>query len=163
MTLPREVVFRDDGDMPETVTLKIHRPRAFANLTQEEWAEKVRASVQAKEVEARERRLEKGKKVLGVERILAQDPISCPKSHAPHFKLSPRRAAKSKWARIEALRRNRSFLEKYRDAIKRLLEGITSVLFPFGTHWMKKFGKVACESADDPDSCGSGDPLPAPA
>jgi putative transposase len=143
--------------------LKIHRPRAFAHLTQEEWAEKVRASVQAKEVEARERRLEQGRKVLGVERILAQDPFSRPKSHAPHFKLNPRLAAKSKWARIEALRRNRSFLEKYRDAIKRHLEGITSVLFPFGTYWMKKFGKVACEPADEPDASGSGEPLPAPA
>jgi REP element-mobilizing transposase RayT len=155
--------FRNDGDMPETVTLKIHRPRAFAHLTQEEWAEKVRASVQAKEVEARERRLEQGKKVLGVERILAQDPFRCPKSHAPHFKLNPRLAAKSKWARIEALRRNRSFLEKYRDAIKRHLEGVTSVRFPFGTYWMKKFGKVACESADEPDWCGNGVALAAPA
>jgi hypothetical protein len=33
--------FRDDGDMPETVTLKIHRPRTFIHLTQNEWAEKV--------------------------------------------------------------------------------------------------------------------------
>jgi hypothetical protein len=154
--------FRDDGDMPETVTLKIHRPRAFAHLSQEEWAEKVRTSVQAKEVEARKRRFEKGKKVLGVERILAQDPFSCPKSHAPHFKLNPGLAAKSKWARIEALRRNRSFLEKYRDAIKRHLDGIASVLFPFGTYWMKKFGKVHCESADEFHPCGRADPLPAP-
>jgi hypothetical protein len=82
---------------------------------------------------------------------------------APHFNLNPRLAAKSKWARIEALRRNRSFLEKYREAIKRHLGGIASVLFPFGTYWMKKFGKVACETADEPDSCRGAGSLPAPA
>jgi putative transposase len=155
--------FRDDGDMPETVTLKIHRPRAFAHLTREEWAEKVRDLVQAKEAAARERRHREGKRVLGVARILAQNPFSRPKSHAPHFKMNPRLAAKNKWARIETLLRNRSFQEKYRDAIKRHLSGITNVLFPFGTYWMNKFGKVACEAADVPDPTGIGAPLPAPA
>jgi hypothetical protein len=56
--------------------------------------------------------------------------------------------AKSKWARIEALRRTRAFLDKYRDAIKRHLEGVANVLFPFGTYWMKRFGKVACEAVE---------------
>jgi putative transposase len=95
--------FRGNGDTPETVTLKIHRPRAFAHLSQEEWAAKVRELVRDKEVEARQRRASKGKKVLGVARILAQDPFSRPQSQAPRFKLSPRLAAKNKWARIEAL------------------------------------------------------------
>jgi hypothetical protein len=88
--------FRDDGSMPETVTLKIHRPRAFADLGQEEWAKKVRDLVQAKEGEAHQRRIRDGKMVLGVQRILAQDPFARPKSHAPHFRLSPRLAARNK-------------------------------------------------------------------
>jgi REP element-mobilizing transposase RayT len=156
--------FREDGKLPETVTLKIHRPKAFAHLSQKEWADKVRDLVQAKETEARERRAREGKKVLGVERILAQDPFSRPKSHAPHFKLSPRLAAKSKWARIEALRRNRAFLDRYRDAIKMHLEGEGNVLFPFGTYWMKRFGKVACEAADGGSPpAGGACKLPAPA
>jgi len=104
-----------------------------------------------------------GKSVLGVARILAQDPFSRPKSHAPHFKMNPRLAAKSKWARIETLLRNRNFQDKYRDAIRRHLTGITNVLFPFGTYWMNKFGKVACEAADTTALCGSDAILPAPA
>jgi putative transposase len=152
--------FREDGELPETVTLKIHRPKAFAQLSQEEWAEKVRDLVQRKETEARERRAREGKKVLGVERILAQDPLSRPKSHAPHFKMNPRLAAKNKWARIEALRRNRGFQEKYRDAIKRHLAGVATVLFPFGTYWMKKFGKAICETEDYATPTAIGPPVP---
>jgi hypothetical protein len=154
--------FRNDGDMPETVTLKIHRPRAFADLSREEWAAKVRELVHVRETEAKERRAREGKTVLGVSRVLAQSPSSQPKSHAPHFKLSPKLAAKSKWARIEAVRRDRSFQDKYRDAIRRHLAGIANVLFPFGTYWMKKFGMVPCELAEvGPRDNGS--PLPAPA
>ena len=138
--------FRDDGDMPEAVTLKIHRPHGFAQLGHEEWAAKVRELVRAKESEARQRRVREGKRVLGVERILAQNPFDRPKSHAPHFKLNPRLAAKSKWARIEALLRNRGFQEKYRDAIQRHLAGIVDVLFPFGTYWMRRFGRVLCDT-----------------
>jgi REP element-mobilizing transposase RayT len=147
--------FREDGSMPERVTLKIHRPRAFADLDQEEWTEMIRTLVQAKESEARRVRIRDGKKVLGVQRILAQDPFSSPKNHALHFKLSPRLAARNRWARVEALRRNRGFLERYRDAIRRHLDGIANVLFPFGTYWMSRFGKASCE-APDVDGIGHG-------
>jgi REP element-mobilizing transposase RayT len=155
--------FRADGDMPKTVTLKIHRPRAFVQLSQEEWAAKVRDLVQGREAEAHQRRVREGKKVLGVTRILAQNPLARPKSHTPRFKLSPRLAAKSKWARIEALLRNRGFQERYHDAIRRHLAGIANVLFPLGTYWMKKFGMVACEMADAAGLQDAGCPLPAPA
>jgi hypothetical protein len=57
-------------------------------------------------------------------------------------------AAKNKWARIEALLRNRGFIEKYRDAFLRHMAGLPNVLFPFGTFWMRKFAKVACEAAE---------------
>ena len=155
--------FRDDGDMPETVTLTIHRPRGFEAMSQEEWAAQLRARVEAKESEARQKRAAKGFTVMGRERILAQSPFDCPKSHAPHLKMSPRLAAKNKWARIEALLRNRGFQEKYRDAIRRHLDGIADVLFPFGTYWMRKFGKVACEGDGGATLLGTGPAVPAPA
>jgi len=62
--------------------------------------------------------------------------------------MSPRVAAKNKWARIEALLRHRGFIEKYHDALLRHLADLANVLFPFGTYWMRKFGRVACETAD---------------
>ena len=62
--------------------------------------------------------------------------------------MSPQVAAKNKWARIEALLRNRAFIEKYRDAFLHHIAGIANVVFPFGTYLMRKIAKVACEAAE---------------
>jgi putative transposase len=140
--------FRDKGDMPDVVTIRIARPRRFERMTQTEWTAMVTERVQAKEAEHRQRRLEHGITVMGKERILSQDPFACPKTHALHFHMSPRVAAKNKWARIEALLRNKSFLSRYRAALLGHLAGVANVVFPFGTYWMRKFGKVACDTAD---------------
>ena len=142
--------FRDNGGMPEAVSLAITRPHGFEHLSADEWASLVTDRVRAKEAEHRQRRADEGITVLGRERILARNPFDCPQSHAPHFKMSPRVAAKSKWARIETLLRNQGFIEKYRAAFQRHLAGVAGVLFPFGTYWMRKFGRVACEGGEAP-------------
>ena len=156
--------FRDDTELPETVTVPILRPRAFADFEQKKWADLVTERVRAKEAEHRERRAATGRTVLGREAILAQDPFACPSSHEPHFRISPRVAAKNNWARIEALLRNQAFVERYRAAFKAHIAGLANVVFPFGTYWMKKFGKVTCEAAEAVEAaiCGrSKDPVPA--
>jgi hypothetical protein len=77
--------------------------------------------------------------------------------------MSPRVAAQNKWARIEALQRNFGFIEKYRDAFLGHMAGLANVLFPFGTFWMRKFAKVACEAADTIEEAVLGLPMdPAP-
>jgi REP element-mobilizing transposase RayT len=140
--------FRDDGEMPEFVSLRITRPHGFQDLGQSGWASLVTERVRAAEAEHRERRTAKGISVFGRARILAQMPFTCPESHAPRFKMSPRVAAKSKWARIEALRRSRGFMDKYRDAFRGHMAGLAGIVFPFGTYWMRKFAKVLCETAE---------------
>jgi hypothetical protein len=78
--------------------------------------------------------------------------------------MSPRVAAQNKWARIEAIQRDRGFIEKYRDAFLRHIDGLANVLFPFGTFWMRKFAKVACEAAETIEETVLGPPVaPAPA
>jgi hypothetical protein len=156
--------FRDDSDMPETVTVPIVRPRAFAELEQKKWADLVTEHVRAKEAEHRQRRKATGRTVLGTKAVCDQEPSGSPSSHAPHFRLSPRVAAKSKWTRVEALLRNHAFGERYRAAFKDHIAGLANVVFPFGTYWMRKFGKVACEAAEAVEAtvCGrSSDPVPA--
>ncbi len=156
--------FRDDGDMPEVVSLDIARPHGFQDLGQSEWTNIVTERVRAKEADYRQRRAVKGITVLGRERILAQSPSHSPESHAPRFQMNPRVAAKSKWARIEALLRNRGFVEKYRDAFLGHMAGVANVVFPFGTYWMRKFAKVACETAEAVQQSILGstvDPVPA--
>jgi hypothetical protein len=156
--------FRDDGDMPEVVSLAIARPHGFQDLGQSEWASLVTERVRARETDHRQRRAAQGITALGRTRVLAQNPFDCPESHAPRFQMSPRVAAKNKWARIEALLRNRSFTERYRDAFIGHIAGLANVLFPFGTYWMRKFGKVACEAAEAVERAilnSAADPAPA--
>jgi putative transposase len=151
--------FRVDGGMPEVVSIRIARPHGFEALGQSEWAHLVAARVRDKEAEHRQRRADKGITVLGRARILGQEPSHCPEGHAPRFQMNPHVAAKSKWARIEALLRNRAFTERYRDAFHSHMAGLANVLFPFGTFWMRKFGKVACETAEAVEEAMLGTPM----
>jgi hypothetical protein len=78
--------------------------------------------------------------------------------------MSPQVAAKNKWARIEALLRNRGFIEKYRDAFLAHIAGLANVIFPFGTYLMKKIAKVACEASETVEEAAQNpvaDPAPA--
>ena len=154
--------FRDGGGLPEVVSLKIARPRGFEALGQHEWARLVTERVRSKEAEHRKRRADTGITVLGRERIIGQSPFHCPVSDAPRFQMNPRVAAKSKWARIEAILRNHAFVQRYRDAFCNHMAGLSNVLFPAGTFWMRKFGKVACEVAEEVESALLG-PLMDPA
>jgi REP element-mobilizing transposase RayT len=156
--------FREDSGMPEVVSLQIARPHGFEDLTQTEWANLVTERVRAKEADHRLRRADKGITVPGRAKILEQNPFHSPESHAPRFQMSPRVAARNKWARIETLLRNRDFIEKYRDAFLRHMDGLANVLFPFGTFWMRKFAKVACEAAETIEEAIAGPPMaPVPA
>jgi hypothetical protein len=79
--------------------------------------------------------------IPGRRTILRQSWRSCPASLEPRRNLRPRLAARSQWARIEAIRRNREFLATYRDARARWLGG-AEVPFPAGTYWLRRFAHV---------------------
>ena len=140
--------FRPEGEQPEGVSLPIVRPHEFADRTPCEWSELLLTRVRAAEAGHRERRLACGRSVLGREAVLAQNPFASPDTAAPHFGINPRVAAKSKWARIEALQRSREFLDHYKSAITAWIAGVVDVIFPFGTYWMRKFARVVCQAAD---------------
>jgi hypothetical protein len=55
--------------------------------------------------------------------------------------LRPRVATRCKWARIEALLRNRAFVVEYASARERWRNGIPAV-FPPGTYWLQRFASV---------------------
>jgi hypothetical protein len=49
--------------------------------------------------------------------------------------------ARSQWARLEALLRNREFLAAYRAARDRWIAG-AAIAFPIGTYWLRRFAHV---------------------
>jgi REP element-mobilizing transposase RayT len=131
--------FRKHGAMPETVTLKFVIPPelgAAAGLLQT-----LAERVQQAEDRARERRRREGKYVLGRKQVLAQSYLACARTVERRRGLRPRIAARDKWTRLEAIRRNRDFLYHYRGARLSLLLGVAAP-FPPGTYWLRRFAAV---------------------
>jgi hypothetical protein len=142
--------FREDGPMPEEVTLTFERPPGFEHLSQEEFAALVMEKIQAVEEAAARERERTGRRILGRRAVLRQDWRARPASQEPRRQLSPRVAARNQWSRMEALLRNKAFLNAYRRARDAFLRGIAGVLFPAGTYWLRRFARAPCEPAPAP-------------
>jgi putative transposase len=141
--------FREDGPMPETVTLTFSRPPVFEGMSHEEFTDMLRVRVQAAEADTGAKRQATGMRILGRKAILDQDWRESPSSHEPRRGLNPRVAAKNKWSRIEALQRNKEFGTVYSRAFEAFRNGIKDVLFPAGTYWLRRFAAVICEPWPD--------------
>lgn len=145
-TRPRHF-FREDGPMPESVTLRFARPPGFEDLSQEAWAALLRAEVEKVEREEAARRRLHGIKVMGRRKVLRQSPFAFPSTSEPRRQLNPRVAARNKWSRIEALRRNKLFAKLYAEARALFTGGDREVLFPAGTWWFHHYGGARCAPA----------------
>ncbi len=134
-----EHFFGPDSALPEVVSLEPSIPPELgdAAAVKRELRERVRA---AEDRLARERAAA-GVPVMGVRAVLAQAFTDSPRTHEPRRVLRPRVAARNLWLRIEALRRNRVFLDAYRAARALWLAGL-DVVFPAGTYWLHRFAGV---------------------
>ena len=136
--------FRDEGGMPDVVSLSISRPTPFKDLSQNEFAAMVDLRIRAiEESAAAERRLT-GVQVVGRHAVLNQRWSARPTSREPRRQLDPRVAARSKWSRIEALLRNRAFRDAYIAARESFVAGVRDVIFPAGTYWLRRFVQATC-------------------
>jgi putative transposase len=131
--------FRADGAMPEAVELALTLPPELgpADAVLAELRERVRMV----EVESAAQRYRTGARVLGRRAVLAQSWRDRPASVEPRRNLRPGVASRSKWARIEALLRNRLFAIEYGSARERWRDGAATV-FPPGTYWLQRFASV---------------------
>jgi REP element-mobilizing transposase RayT len=132
--------FRPDGPMPEALETSLTIPSELGSPAEllAELHERVRA-VEHERAIARQR---SGRHVLGRRAVLAQPWRGQPATVEPRRNLRPRVATRSKWARIEALVRNRTFAVQYAAARERWREGL-AVVFPPGTYWLQRFASVA--------------------
>jgi len=149
--------FRKDGYLPEWVTLEVERPPGFEHLELAEWRALLGDRIRAVETAARDERQAEGRRILGRAEVLRQRPTDRPESHAARRQMSPRVASVNKWARIEAIQRNKAFLTAYRAA-RDLWKLGTAAIFPAGTYWLRKFAGVSVEALDGP---AAATPMPA--
>jgi len=134
--------FREDGPMPESVELKLTIPPELgctADVLRE-----VSERIESVEIEHMRLRAQTGKRIVGRRGVLRQSWRDSPTSREPRRNLRPRVAARSKWSRLEALRRNRDFVNAYRSSRAAWLAGLT-VSFPAGTYWLRRFAGVTVE------------------
>jgi REP-associated tyrosine transposase len=126
--------FRKNGPMPETAELRIVRPPAFAHLTQEQWADKIRAAIAEREQKAAALRREKNIPLVGRKKIRTQSAFDSPNTQVPRRGLRPRVATKNKQLRMKILARLEAFQRAYEAARAKLPFTVRKILFPEGTY-----------------------------
>ena len=131
--------FRPDGPMPDVIEMQLAIPPELGPAAAV--IAELRQRVQAVEAECAAARQRTGQRVLGRRAVLAQSWRGQPVSWEPRRNLRPRVAARSKWARMEALLRNRAFVVEYTIARERWLDGLAA-RFPPGTYWLRRFAHV---------------------
>ena len=131
--------FRADGAMPDALELPLAIPAELGPAAAV--VAELRDRVRAVELERAAERARTGRRVLGRRAVRAQSWRDCPASLEPRRNLRPRVATRSKWARIEALVRNRAFATEYASARAQWRNGLP-VVFPAGTYWLHRFSSV---------------------
>jgi putative transposase len=135
--------FRAAGPMPREATLRLRIPEVLGDA--HIFLAELKERVELLERRAAEERRAEGVPLLGRRAILEQSWRSVPETFEARRQLNPRIAARSRWSRIEAIMRNRQFVEAYRNARTRWIEG-TAAMFPLGTYWLRRFARIPLES-----------------
>ncbi len=137
--------FAPKGRLPQAVDLELTIPPGFGSP--EEFRARLAAEVGELEEKHRRTIASKGRRFLGVARVLAQSPFARPAPGEPRFALRPRIASRDKWARIGGLLRIRAFEQEYRECRASWRAGIRTVVFPAGTYLMRIMHGVQCAGA----------------
>ena len=146
LTARRPKVFFDQkGYLSDAVELELTTPPGFASAAN--FRTQLSAALQELEERHQEELAARGRRFLGVARVLAQSPFARPPAREPRFELNPRIAARDKWRRIEGLSRLKSFVEEYRKAWAAWRSGARDVLFPAGTYLLRVLHGAQCAGA----------------
>jgi REP element-mobilizing transposase RayT len=130
-------------DMPDEVTLVMHRPEGYEG-TDEQVAAELREAVDRAENEARDEADREGRRFLGRRAVLRQSRHASATTRERRFGISPRVAAKNKWRRVELLQRNRAWDIDYDAALVEWRSGNREAVFPYGTYKMRVLHRARC-------------------
>jgi putative transposase len=133
--------FRADGPMPDEISLSLASPPGLDRAT---FVQLLTDQVRRVERQSAEHRAQTGVRVLGMKAVLKQRVGNRPKTSEPRRRMRPRVACRNTWRRIEALTRNRLFLDYYRAARVLFLAGADAI-FPQGCYWLRRFAGVLCD------------------
>ena len=141
-----EVFFRKEGDMTESASITLVSPPLTTRPTQQNYNEQISNLVQNEETRIQAEMAKLGRSFMGKDAILRQKVTDAPSTTEPRRQLNPNVACKSKWHRIEALRRLKSFVIEYKQAFLEWRRGNREVVFPAGTYALRIHAGVPCVS-----------------
>ena len=139
--------FDDEGDLPDEVSLEFFRPQIFTALSDSQLQARLHDEVAKLVKRARENMTLRGLPFLGRDAVLRQEFNAAPKTPAPRRSPSPRIAAKSTPARVNAIHRMLAFVREYRAAWMAWRNGSRTTVFPAGTYALRIYARVACAPA----------------
>ena len=140
-------VFFDKGSaLPKKMTLDFVRPKAFAELTDAQFAEALGRVVEEFVTCAHDSAASCGTSFIGPAAVLRHSFTDSANTPKPFGRLSPRIAAKAKAVRMQAIEKMHAFVRAYREAWRQWRDGFRDVLFPVGTYALRIHAGVVCAS-----------------
>lgn len=136
--------FREDGNMPEQITLTCTLPPALAGMGMEAAKRRIRRLVQEHVRRARRTIRAEGRTFLGADGVRTMPLDRSGTTPEPRRKRRPTFVAREPERREAALRRQRAFRTAYRVAFDRWRGGDRNVRFPEGTYRMRVLHRAQC-------------------
>ena len=137
----------DEPTLPEEVLTLVRPEGLYPELPDADARAKLRDAARQRSYAIAEKFRNEGGTFMGMKRVRRQPPDSSPNTRAPRRGIRPTVAGKNKWARIEALQRNKVFLEDHRAARLEFESGNHAVVFPFGTYLMvRRYGVAVAKN-----------------
>jgi len=139
---------KEDKSLPRSLKLQLTAPPVAACQNQRMPLVYEVAKAFMAQIVAERRR--KGLGFLGAAAVRRQHWGDRPASPPRRGALNPRVATKNRWARVEAIQRDRAFVKAYRDSQRRWRNRERDVTWPVGTYWMRRAHSVECPAAAGP-------------
>jgi putative transposase len=133
--------FRANGKMPKSVELRCGVPPKLEHLLPAQFHDSLADAIDDAETKIAAERARTGRRVLGRQAVLAQDPFACPESREPRRGLDPKIASQNRELRAEAIRGLKTFHAAHRNSLEAWLAG-EPVVFPYGTWKLRVFASV---------------------
>jgi len=139
-----DVFFRKEGDMAESAEITLTPSPLTTKPNHQNYNDQIVNLVKNEEIRIQADMAKLGRSFMGKAAVLQQKVTDSPFTKEPRRRLNPNVACKSKWHRIEALSRLKSFVLEYKEALIEWRGGNREVVFPAGTYALRIHAGVTC-------------------
>jgi hypothetical protein len=136
----------NNPDIPDEVSITLHRPDIFPELSDDELYELLMRRVRERELEIQAEMRKDKRRFVGERKLAKTHWNRAPSTHEDRFTVTPTVAASSRWLRLAQLQRDRDWEAEYAHQRANLHAGREAV-FPYGTYWLRVHARVNVANA----------------